>query len=108
MHATERPFLAVIRNVSLSDDRLQSVCIKLVLAEDSGKESPRILTALNVNHECAPEFSFYKDHRIGSPDLISQFGSTSASATAQACRRRRPSSATQYRVVQLFAGAEWC
>jgi len=70
MHAAERPFLAVICNVGLSDHRLQTVRLKFMLAEDSGKESAGILTALDVNDERAAQLGFRKDHRFVSPPLI--------------------------------------
>src|SRR5262249_54410042 len=64
VHAAERAALAVVGKVRLGDQRLQALRLELVLAEGAGKEAPRILATLELDHERALELRLLEDHEV--------------------------------------------
>jgi hypothetical protein len=63
MHAAKRAFLMIERYIGLSDYRLQSVCLELMLTEGAGEVTARVFPPLNVYCESTFQLGFCKDHR---------------------------------------------
>ena len=70
MHAPHRALLPVEGNIGLGDDGLQPMRCKFMLAESAREKAPRILSPLDIDHECALELCLGKDHVDFSCDAV--------------------------------------
>src|SRR5262245_21106913 len=62
VHATNRAFLAIVRQVGLRNHRLEPVCPEFLLTKGPGKEAARILFSVQVDDEGTPKPGLGKNH----------------------------------------------
>ena len=62
MHSAKRAFLAIVRNVALSDEGIEAMRLEFFATERARERSAFVLERFNFNDISAFEFCFVKDH----------------------------------------------
>jgi len=61
MHAPQRAFALIERNVALNHLRVQPVCFEFLSAKSASKKPALIFVFLQFDHECAGQFNLRKN-----------------------------------------------
>lgn len=64
MHAAERAFAFVVRDVALHNAWIEAVRFKFILTKGARKETALVLPTLGLQNECTLQLGFRKDQTI--------------------------------------------